>query len=264
MAQENNMNTKQFLESTIKYKDWVPVRSPGLQFYADEIVAGCPFSLVRYGEGEWRSLHPDMQKKKNHIYSEWREAAAQKRLRDTLLNYHRHPRYWPAIWHQRAYATGERMGQIKRWLKENNLNDIPWHDGRLWRRAIEEDHNISIFVKGLKGASQPIIVVGPDRIKAIGKHIKLHAFIPIHPTHAYYDIDKIKTTIRNMVPEDGAVICFSAGGTACILIHDLFPELGDKCFLIDCGAFWEALVGMKTRPYHKELDERKVEKLWRK
>lgn len=253
--------TARFLETTIKYEDWIPVRSPGLQFYCDEVVSGKPFSLVRYGEGEWRSLHPDMQVKKNHIYSEWREEDVQERLRDTLVNYHEHPRYWPAIWHQRAYAKDKRLDQVRRFIEQHGLEEIKWHDGRVWRRAIE-NRRIFPWVSALRHAQLPVIIVGPREIAGVSKHIDVHAFIPIHRTHAYYDIEDIKATIKERLPGEGATICFSAGGTACILIHDLFLELGESCYLVDCGAFWEAMVGMKTRPYHKELRAADVQNLW--
>ena len=254
--------TEQTLKQSIKYHDWIPVRSPGLSFYAEEIVSGRPFSLLRYGEGEWRVIHPDMHIKKHNIYSEWKAEVAQNRLRNTLVNYHKHPRYWPAIWHQRYYDKDGRLSKIQRWLKESNLQDIPWHDGRLWRRATER-LTFHIVVKALRKAPLPLVFVGPERIKSICKKLPVHDFITIDPTHAYNKLDETMEKILRRVPDEGAIVSFSAGGTANIMIHSLFSQLGESCFLIDFGAVWEGLVGMKTRPYHKPLKQADINRMWK-
>jgi len=246
------------LESTIKYRDWIPVRSPGLNWYAQEIRSGVPFSLSRYGEGEWRVIVPAMHVKKQRVYSEWHAEKAQDKLRLTLINCHTSDRYYPAIWHQRGAARGGRMTKIKSWMKHNNLDWIKWHDGRLWRRATERDR-VSIMVKAIRDQKLPLVVVGPKRIEQRMKgKFDVARFIPIHPTHAYNDRGKIvKSVLRFDKP---ALISFSAGGTANILIHTLFPFIGEESYLIDFGALWEGLSGHRTRPYHKSLSPSRVRK----
>lgn len=243
-----------------KYFDWIPVFSPGINWYADEILKGNPFSLARYGEGEWRVVIPAIPVKKQNLYSEWRDEEAQDAMRHTLIEYHRHDRYFPAIWHQRAYAKDGRLNKIKTWLAENDLENIPWHDGRLWRRAVENDRVFAI-VNAIRKQPLPLVVVGPDRVRhTMTKRFRMSKFIDIHPTHAYYDHDRIVERVLSF--DEPALISFSAGGTANILIHTLFPEIGDRSFMIDFGALWEGLSGKRVRPYQRALTRDRIEKNW--
>jgi hypothetical protein len=247
------------LEDSIKYRKWIPVRSLGIKFYAREIRAGRPFTFVRYGEGEWRTICPNMGVKGHHIYSEWQERQAQDRLRNTLQSYHAHPRYWPAIWHQRWLAKSGNLTNVKTWLGENGLGGIPWHDGRLWRRATENDQ-AHIVVMAMKEQELPIVFVGPAKIRGVLKHFKGASLIETHYTHAYYDIPKIKKAILSI--DHPALFSFSVGGTAKIIMHDIFPQIGDESFMIDFGAMWEGLCGKKARVYQRELDEKRLRKNW--
>lgn len=230
-----------------------------MQFYAGEIVAQRPFTFLRYGEGEWRTIHPNMRIKKHHFYSEWREPKARQRLRNTLLSYHEHVRYWPAIWHQRWYAKDGHLPKIKGWLKENGLENIPWHDGRLWRRTLENDAAYPI-IRALRDQPLPIVFVGPRQIRKVQKKFTGARFIEVHYTHAYDNIGKIEKAILKI--GEPAVFSFSVGGTAKIMIHNLFPKIGDESFLIDFGAFWEGLCGGRARVYQRNLDERRLRRNW--
>lgn len=260
---ENSDGTLSFLETTIKYEDegWIPVRSPGIGFYAREILANRPFSFVRYGEGEWRVMHPDLGLKRHPIYSEWKDEEAQDRLRATLANYHKHPRYWPALWHQRWYDKDNHMGKVKGWLREHDASDIPWHDGRVWRRATERDTG-SIIINALRKQPLPLVFVGPPHMECVQRRFKGCRFIEIHYAHAYYDIDEIEKTILKI--KEPALISFSAGGTAKIMIHDLFPKIGEWSFMIDFGAFWEGLCGRKARVYQRGLTPERLKKNWQR
>jgi len=234
--------------------------SPGIEWYADEIRNSSPFSLSRYGEGEWRVIVPEMHVKKQRIYSEWRAKEAQDDLRHTLLCCHDDPRYFPAIWHQRYFAKDGRAAKITGWLGENELDWISWHDGRVWRRATESDW-VHTIVSAIRSQPLPIVIVGPKSIKNVVKSkFSVAKFIEIHPHHAYYDRVKIIEEIESF--DKPALISFSAGGTANILIHTLFPTIGQHSFLIDFGALWEGLAGKRVRPYHRALTAGRIRKNW--
>ena len=246
----------------ISTEGWVPVASPGIEWYAAEIRDGAPFSMCRYGEGEWRVICPDMHLKQQRVFSEWHSDEAQDDLRATLLNCHDHERYWPCIWHQRYFAKDGRLAKVTGWLEENGLEDINWHDGRVWRRATENDR-VHVITSAIRDQTLPFVVVGPDRIReAMGNNFNVAKFIAIHPHHAYYDRDEIVRKVLKFGKP--ALISFSAGGTSNILIHTLFPEIGEQSFMIDFGAMWEGLAGRKTRPYHKSLTIGRIKKAWGK
>lgn len=261
---DHSDGTTEVLNGSVKYDDelhegWIPVRSPGIRFYAKQILTGVPFSFMRYGEGEWRVMHPDIAPKTHPIYNEWLDDDAADRLRSSLINYHQHPRYWPAIWHQDWYNQANHLPRIRQWLEDNELSDIPWHDGRVWRRATEQDDAFPI-IDAMRKQSLPIVFIGPDKIQGVLKHFKGAQFIQVHYCHAYYDIDEIERKIINI--SQPALISFSVGGTAKILINDLFPEIGEWSYMIDFGAFWEGLCGKKARVYQWYLTEERLRKDW--
>jgi hypothetical protein len=234
--------------------------SPGIKWYARRIRERASFSFARYGEGEWRVIVPEMHVKKQRVFSEWHADEAQDAMRRTLLKYHNHLRYCPAIWHQRYYAKDGRDVKIEGWLNRNHLNEIDWHGGRVWRTAIENNAFFPV-VKAIRSCVLPLIVVGPSKIKAaMEKKFKVAKFIEIHPFHAYHERFSILGEIALF--DEPALISFSAGGTANILIHALFPLVGERSFLIDFGASWEVLSGNKIRPYAKGLNRQRLHKNW--
>ena len=183
-------------------------------------------------------------------------------MRDTLLNCHKEWNYCPAIWHQRYYARDGRDIKIEGWLSRNGLDWIPWHDGRVWRRSIERNifHHV---VTALRECPLPLVFVGPEVIRQIvEKKFKVTEFIAIHHLHAYNHREKIVKAVLSF--GEPAMISFSAGGTANILIHTLFPEIGDRSILVDFGASWEILAGKnrRVRPYAKALTPQRIRKNW--
>lgn len=240
----------------------IPTFSPGVEGYARCIRAGFPFSLTRYGEGEWRVIVPEMYVKKQRVYSEWHAEEAQNALRFTLLEYHREMNYCPAIWHQRYYARDGRDEKIEGWLSRHDLTDIPWHDGRVWRRAIEND-NFYHIVSAIRECPLPLVFVGPHTIhNIVDRKFDVAKFVPVHPTHAYYDRWSTAETI--LLLKEPSLISFSVGGTTNILIHALFPHIGHHSLMIDFGATWEVLAGKnrRVRPYAKKLTWQRIQKNW--
>jgi hypothetical protein len=234
--------------------------SPGIEWYANRIQVGLPFSFARYGEGEWRVIVPEMHVKKQQMFSEWHDVAAQDAMRYTLLRCPSDPLYYPAIWHQRYFAKDGRADKIESWLSRNNLTEIKWHDGRVWRRAIEND-NFHHIVNAVRKCPLPLVVVGPKSIKlATMKKLPVAKFIEIHPTHAYHDRFAIVGQIALL--KEPSLISFSAGGTANILIHTLFPLIGSHSLLVDFGASWDVLSGKQIRPYAKKLTAQRIGKNW--
>lgn len=238
----------------------IPTFRAGPEEHTRCIRAGLPYSFARYGEGEWRVIVPDIYVKQQRIYSEWHSDYAQDALRDTLLKCYPDWNYCPAIWHQRAYAKDGRDRKIAKWLSDNSLDWINWYDGRVWRRAIESDR-FHIVVDAVRACPLPLIFVGPEAIyKAVKGKFNVAKFVQIHPYHAFYDRAKIASKILSF--GEPAMISFSAGGTANILIHTLFPLIGHHSIMVDFGASWEVLSGKRTRPYTKTLTPGRIRKNW--
>jgi len=50
-----------------------------------------------------------------------------------------------------------------------------------------------------------------------------------------------------------AFIGFTAGPAAKVMIHQLYPTIGNESFLIDFGSLWDVYVGHRSRKYHKSM-----------
>lgn len=221
--------------------------SYGVSFYAKEILSGIPFSLARYGAGEWRCLVPSLKDQlRSPGFEEWHgNDEAQARLRDTLLHRHDSPRYWVASWEHHNFRVRDGIGE---WLKETGLDKLDWHWGGVWRDAFMQD-NVHTVVKAMRAQSLPLVFVGPDRIRPVCDHIEVAGFISVDPLRAYSGWEETAQEVLNF--SEPAVVSFSAGNTANILIHHLFPLVGEESFLIDFGALWDGMCGNRKRLYQR-------------
>lgn len=237
----------------------VPAWSPGIRWYADEIVKGRPFSFVRYGEGEWRFIVPAIPEKTRGPDAFWKLKEAQNALRQTVIKCHRGDRYFPAIWHQDYLHAKGWLEPAKTWLRHNNLEWIKWHNGRVWRTATELDR-VGVIVKAMRKQSLPVVVVGPKRIRRLVKEVGAAKFVQTHHSLAYFDRADIERSILKFGKP--ALISFSVGCTTKMLIHSLFPKIGKHSFLIDFGALWDGLCGAPSRTYQNRMGYRRIRKNW--
>lgn len=236
----------------------IPTLDPGIEWYADQILSAKPFSFVRYGEGEWRFIVPDIPEKSGR-YSFWKFDEAQEKLRQTVLKCHDADRYFPALWHQPHLNAHGWLDQVKKWFSDNSLGWIKWHRGRVWRLATE-GNRMGVVVSAIREQKLPVIVVGPQRISRTVKELGAKKFIPIHPRQAYWDIEAIEQELLNF--DNPAFISFSAGCNTKMMIHSLWPKIGHHSFMVDFGATWDGLCGNKTRPYHRSLDAKRMRVNW--
>ena len=225
----------------------IKVFDPGIEWYADEIRSGVPFSFIRYGEGEWHVAVPSIKLKA--VNARWKQAPRLvTEFQKTLLNHHEHNRYWQAIWHQSHLINQKYMARIKDYLAP--VKPIEWHRGRVWRLAIErcQFHHI---VKAIQKIELPLIFVGPKPMRAVEKHFSIAQFIQTDCRLAHLQCDQIEQQILEYGKP--AFISFSAGITAKILIHRLFPKIGSHSYLVDFCAVWEGLCGHARRVYLEKM-----------
>lgn len=237
----------------------IPIFDPGVEWYAEEIESGNPFSFIRYGEGEWHVIIPDIPLKGKNLM--WDETpGAIEELRSTLRAHHDHERYWPAIWHQPYLIKTKQNPKVIKWLKENT-SDIKWHRGRVWRLAIEGDKFFHI-VQAIRRQKLPIVFVGPQKIRCVEDKFSVSRFIEVPYKGAYHKRNKIERQILSFGKP--AFIAFSVGAVSNILIHRLFPKIGDHSYLVDFGAVLEGLCGHGCRLYlrHMLKNPPRLQKNW--
>jgi hypothetical protein len=254
-------------ENAVAKAHGIRVFSPGVQWYADEILSGVPFTLVRYGEGEWRAVVPKVPRKtfarateRKEFKRIWNnpESGAEAELRKAVLNHHNHPRYWAAMWHFRHLARYHWLPSIKGWQDRNLGKDRVWHDGYVWRRAVEKGEFYPV-VEALREQGLPIVVVGSDLLTGLSDRLPIAHHIVIHRWEAYYHMDEIR---QAMLAQPPSLFIMCGGGPAKMLANWLFPVIGEQSFMIDFGASWEGLLGFRARRYFDHIPRHVIRQSW--
>lgn len=87
---------------------------------------------------------------------------------------------------------------------------------------------------------KPLILVGPPKYRHLRRQLKYRAFVDVPPKNAYLCRDHLVREILAAVDDlkEPALISISAGVCAPLLIHDLYPLLGNFHQLVDFGGVW--------------------------
>ena len=216
------------------------VKTPGLQFYADKLLGGKPFSFVRYGNGEWDCIL--------ELYHRTRSGSQRftKTLRKALelsLTEKRTGAYYPAL-----QSTGflKRVGllpNLETWLARN-APDLSWHDGEVFAKASMKGRLFPLM-KALK--QHRVVVVGP---KWLMKLPFASVFVPVRAHDCWQSADSIEAQLQGL---KNVVISFSAGPATKVLIHRLQPVIGKHSWMIDFGSIWDPYCGVRSRRYHNRM-----------
>ena len=214
--------------------------SPGLQFYVDKLRNGERFAFTRYGNGEWDCILKLYHKTRSG--SQKFNPALRKALAATLTD-HGGGNSYPAI-QSVAYLT--RLGLLPKaeaWLAQN-APGLDWHGGEVFHQASRHG-KLAPFVEAL--SMHRVVVVGPPHLLGLPFS---SVFVPVKKRNCWDDVDELERRLRGF---SNCVISFSAGPTAKVLIHRLYPDIGASCWLLDMGSLWDPYAGVKSRRYHKHL-----------
>jgi len=250
----------------------IPTFSPGAEWYANQVLSGVPFSFVRYGEGDLRAMCPYLPVKRA-IWTAYPHAREE--FISTVVDMPRHPRYWPAIWHQGNLIKRKSMTTFKRWLVEVGLDNVGWHHGRVWRWMVDSDQT-HLLVRAIRSQPLPVVVVGPERIapaveKLSATHIVTPFSGPLSPgvlgqslpgillEAIYLAMPRLR---EEMLVNSPALYTISASAVGKMLIAQLFPVIGEESFMIDVGAMWDGLSSCPSRPHQRKFTPEKIELNW--
>jgi len=248
--------------------------TPGVSFYANEVRENRPFSFVRYGEGDLRLAVPTLTAKGNDPKvrglkdtranaKTWAPLPHRAIFRETLSNPHDSPRYWVALWHLNIMKRSGWLDDIEAWLEKVGQADREYHDGSVWRIAVEKCQ-MGEMMDAIRSSSLPIVVVAPKRMRSIEERLHVAKFItspiPCGP-------NVVSVFMKEFLAiNQPSLVMLSASAAAKVLIHRLFPIIGEESFLIDFGASLDGLCGNRVRGYHgpKALTQKAIEKNWGK
>lgn len=220
-------------------------RTPSLSVYCDLLTWGMPFSFVRYGDGEWQFILGV----NTHI-----DAGSQpfvkgldQALARTLTEAHSR-RYWPAMQSLSFLAGKGLLDRVVSWLAEN-APGLHWQDSEVFHHA-SEDGRLNPLVRQLH--RHRTVIVGPPWLETLpfADH-----FVPVNPHGCWDQVDQIE---EQVLAFRGAVVGFSAGPAAKVLIHRLHDRM-ENSFLIDFGSVWDPYCGVRSRSYHRRVT-RKIQR----
>lgn len=186
----------------------------------------------------------------------WHTPKVVSALTRTLVNCHLHEDYWLAAWHLDRFRRRSRV--LENWIREN-VPPVMWHDGRVWRTATEEG-NLYPLIQALKECPLPIVLVGPWWLNRLSERTGLPVAQHIETRRGVAILDK--KSLKKQVRAFGkpAFIGFSVACVSKMLIHELWPLIGQHSFMVDFGAMWDVCCGIKTRPFHRELSEKTIQR----
>lgn len=245
---------------------FIPTFSPGVSWYAKKVQEGQPFSLVKYGGGEWLAIVPGLPEWRKRtspnpkpispVQKIWRSPEGKRALVEHFLATPRAENYYPAIFCQQGLKNRKWLPGIKTFLDKNGLDDLPWHDGNVWQDAVKEDR-MNRMVIALRSQPLPVVLVGPDFLSLLEGYIPVEEHIETHMAlDPNVDLEPLKEQV--LASPRPAIFCFSCSAVGKMLIQEFYPLLGQESFLIDFGSAWDGYCGHKSRGYHKSLTPERV------
>lgn len=221
---------------------YIDLRLGKIDQYTEMLLRKEPFSLSRYGDGEWMSIlgFPGKNCDGVEFTSELQAA-----LTETLVYPHLGEGYHYGML---AIALRFMRPHIEKFTRVNNLS-IPWVEATFLVKA-NRHGNLRTFLNALR--VRPTLYIGPPHLA------KLHSVLGLPITH-FIEIPEQnafahREDIRNKVlvyADEADLIGFSAGPATKWLIWSLFSELGETHTMFDFGSIFDGYVGRPSRKYQK-------------
>ena len=220
----------------------VDTYSPGIEYYANRILTGEPFSFLKYGDGEMRLIIPDMPMNPR-LLSKW--FPPKKFYAEPLRGCPVDENFIFALWRQDFFKKARRAREYEGWLKKNVPDGVVFHDGAVWMDALVSGRLYPI-IEAIRLQSRPVIIVGPERLRHLGRLTgwNIERYIFTHPLAAWEHLKFTEEEIRGIVKP--ALFVFAAGPMK-LLIHSLWSSIGHHSTMIDFGSVLDPLCGFCTR-----------------
>jgi hypothetical protein len=219
------------------------VQNLSIDHYLSLIKDNKPFSFSRFGDGEVLTMfNADFFKGPNWHYGDWVFKCGEdlKRIFQNGYDYY-HCMLYGTFWSHGPH-TGE---EFKQFLIETCPN-LSLYNGEIWADASTDD-NIEQITTAISNYNP--VFIGGKHLKNI-RHINGicdMSLIVVDDLNAYDQIDFVKSEIIKKIENGNRMFCFSAAVASKVIIDDLFPIYGDKCFFIDFGSVWDPYCGKLSR-----------------
>lgn len=239
-----------------------------IDWYVEHLQDGVPFSLSRWGDGEWRSVLAENNKcweRLSQISRAWRKGKTNKsghsfpdemgvQLRELLSN---KPQYTLALADRfaRADAPLPQIGLakwIKQWLVQHDLAELRWCSADTLVRALYQKQ-FGGFLSALQQYES--VVIGPAHLKKL-KTLNMRYFVEAPRRDAFKAIDSLAKMACKYLErtKDHLIVSISIGPAAALLVDRLHGAFGPRHTILDLGSIWDPFVGEISRSYMKRDD----------
>jgi hypothetical protein len=195
-----------------------------------------PFTLARYGDGEWISmLQLRDQNKKNcdwhYYYPEMGEA-----IRQTLIQ---KPAYRLGL---QNLAVRLYRAKIEAFLAQHSIPQLDWCYSDVLHKA-SQNGNLHQFAMECRRA----VWIGPEHLGPLAKTLQAKRHIVTALYNVWETFHPLLETTLDAV-KAGDLVLVSCGMPAKVLIHQLHKHQ-PAATIIDVGAVWDPYVGVASRKY---------------
>jgi hypothetical protein len=222
-----------------------------------KIVAGDPFSFVKFGDAEWICMSgiwgqadaSDCSKylqSMDHLYG----VELGQRLCDAYRFFCRSERSLVGVT-QRKNLPESAMHVYDELTKLGNQPNIDVETllptmGVL--ASSEKSERLQAFYAAVRRSDRRKVYIGPDRLHEAADVLRVeHVVIPLE--NAFNEYDWLREKVTGL--DDGAILGISAGMPAKVLIHDATASArGVTC--LDLGSAFDSLCGFHTRSCYPE------------
>lgn len=218
------------------------VQKPGLQYYVERLKVGDPYTFIRYGDGEWSAIMQDRPRTSSRSQG-LRIPALKKQMKKSIIKAPDVDNYIAAT------RPGSQRPGIGDWLRENKPDHLHFHDCRVFYQASKHGR-LYPFIKALREHALPVIVVGPERLKALHERVfDITGFVTIPNKDCFVERDRIMLEVLSYTMPK--IVLLTAGPAAKIMAFHLYHRIGAGSFIIDLGSLWDVYTGKASRSYQK-------------
>jgi hypothetical protein len=212
--------------------------------YINKIINSEVFSFTRFGDGEWLCMNGAQGANcDNHRYTADLRAGL---LAAVQSKYD----YYKAKWNPGIKQFDDNSAMINNLVSKYGSH-VNWVDANIWIDLVLEG-KVSEIIEPLNNVNTIIV---SDNIKR-SVPINYVDFIEIPSVNCFNAKDQIKESIISMVNQyNKPLFAFSASMATNVIVDELFPIIGDKCWMIDFGSIWDPYVGNIIRSYHREYKD---------
>ena len=205
----------------------------------ENIKSKTPFSLSRYGDGEWSAI---FEKGGSNCDQHQYFPDMGKELKRIVLS---EPEYIAGIQPLTMSHYREQVVNFAGELDIDWVNSDVLHDANI-------TENLKRFFDAIKG--QHVIMVAPERLRKIHDKIQFEDFIEVPLKDCWLEKESIEKKLFEMLPQkEYCIILFCASMATNVMIDDMYKYYGKQHTFIDAGSIFDVHIGYNTRSYHKKM-----------